>query len=107
MDKQELRDYFLGQLSDGQCYLTVAKEHSTYKMKRGSFKTKNVQIERHHLTFNHVENNRYIFSDGKVFAEIIVEEGENLKFHFHVDYGYDYFAIRFKTFQDEKNLWLW
>ena len=102
MNKEELRKYFLDQLSNGECYMTVAKEYSTYKMKRGSFKTRDVQKESHRLTFSHVENNRYIFTDNIVFAEIIVEEGENLKFHFHVDYSYSFFSIRFKTFADEK-----
>ena len=102
MDKEELKEYFLKQLIDGNCYLIVGKDKSKYRMKRGSFKTRNRQRELHTLIFSHVEGNRYIFSDGIVFAEIITEIGENLKFHFHVDFGYNSFSIRFKTFEDEK-----
>jgi alpha-glucosidase len=102
MDQEELLQYFLGQLTNGECYLIVSKGKARYKMSRGSFKTRDVIFDKHKLTYQHQEGNRYLFGDGKVTAEIIVQEKPHLKFHFHVDYGYNRFTIRFKTFSDEK-----
>ncbi len=102
MNKQYLEDYFLAQLTNGGCYLSIGKGKAKYKMKRGSFETKDAIVDRHKLTFSFQDGNRYIFSDGKVQAEIIVDKSENIKLHFHVDPGYNRFTLRFKTFSDEK-----
>ena len=101
MDAKELRQYFIDQLTNGECYIIVSKGKAKYKMSRGSFKTKDMVYDSHRLTFSHQEKNRYLFSDGKATTEVILEDGEDLKFHFHVDYSYTRFTIRFKTFEDE------
>ncbi len=101
MDKKELEKYFLDQLVNQEAYLIIGKGKAKYKMKRGSFKTKDKIVDRRKLTFSFQDGNRYIFSDGKVQAEIIVDHDPWIKFHFHVDNGYNRFTLRFKTFDDE------
>ena len=102
MNKEELYNYFLSQLTNGDCYLSIGQGNAKYKMKRGSFKTKDTIFNRHKLTFSFVDGNRYIFSDNVVQAEIIVDkDGEFIKFHFHVDPGFNRFSLHFKTFEDE------
>ncbi len=101
MDKKEMENYFLDQLVNGEAYLVIGKGKARYKMKRGSFKTKDKIVDRRKLTFSFQDGNRYIFSDGKVQAEIIVDHDPWIKFHFHVDNGYNRFTLRFKTFKDE------
>lgn len=101
MNREELARYFIDQLTNGECRLTVAMGHARYKMKRGSFKTKDHIRRVHHLHFTHQEGNRYLFSDGVVQAEIIATFEPWMKLHFHVDYGFDRFSIRFKTFEGE------
>ncbi|MBR1846552.1 MAG: hypothetical protein IJ787_02405, partial [Bacilli bacterium] len=102
MDREALARYFIDQLSNGECYLIVSKGRASYKMNRGSFKTRDRKYDHHKLTFTHREGDRYLFSDGKVMAEIIATYEPCLKLHFHVDYSYNRFAIRFKTFEGEK-----
>ncbi len=99
--KEELYRYFLDQLTNGEAYVEVGKGKASYKMNRGSFKTKDNIIDRHHLIFSFQDGNRYIFSDGKAQVEIIVENIEPIKLHFHVDPGFNRFKLRFKTFVDE------
>lgn len=101
MNKNELYQYFLSQLTDGRCYIVISKGKARYKMKRGSFKTKDHIYDRRKLSFSFQDGNRYIFSDGKAQAEIIVDEKDPIKFHFHVDSGYNRFTLRFQTFKDE------
>ena len=101
MDKKEMENYFLDQLVNGEAYLVIGKGKARYKMKRGSFKTKDKIVDRRKLTFSFQDGNRYIFSDGKVQAEIIVDHDPWIKFHFHVDNGYNRFTLRFKTFKKE------
>ena len=101
MNHDELARYFIDQLTNGECYLVVSKGKASYKMNRGSFKTRDHIYDKHKLTYNHQEGNRYLFGDGKVMAEIIVSFEPCIKFHFHVDHGYNRFSIRFKTFEDE------
>lgn len=101
MTKDELKEYFLKQLVNNEAYLVIGKGKAKYKMKRGSFKTKDNIYDRRKLTFSFQDGNRYIFSDGKVQAEIIVDYEPWVKFHFHVDPGYNRFTLRFKTFTDE------
>ena len=101
MNKDKLYKYFLEQLTNGEAYLVIGKGKAKYKMARGSFKTKDNIVDRRKLTFKFQDTNRYIFSDGKVQAEIIVDKDPWIKFHFHVDPGYNRFTLRFKTFEDE------
>ncbi len=102
MKKEELYDYFLRQIESGECYLTIGKGKAHYKMKRGSFTTRDAIVDRHKLLYRFHDDNRYILSDDKVQAEIIVDrESDYIKFHFHVDPGYNRFSLRFKTFEDE------
>nr|MCR5492005.1 hypothetical protein [Bacilli bacterium] len=102
LNKDELKEYFLNQLTNGECYLIVGKAKTKYKMSRGSFKTRAHVYDKHTLKYYHKEGNRYLFRDERVFGEIIVtEEDDILKLHFHVDLGYDHFTIRFKTFEGE------
>ncbi len=101
MDAHELEQYFLSQLTNGECYLQVSRHKAKYKMSRGSFKTRARLHDTHILKFEHQEGDRYIFSDGVVEGEIILTREPVLKMHFHVDYTYDHFSIIFKTFPDE------
>ena len=101
MDQTELENYFLEQLTNGDCKLIVARHNASYKMKRGSFKTREHVHETHVLKFEHREGDRYIFTDGVVEGEIILTREPFLKMHFHVDYTYDHFSIVFKTFEGE------
>ena len=101
MNSVELKQYFLNQLTNGDCYLLVSRHVAKYKMNRGSFKTKAYVHDEHKLVFEHREGDRYLFSDGKVAAEIILTEEPWLKMHFHVDFTFDHFSIVFKTFEDE------
>ena len=101
MNKEELQRYFLEQLENGECYIVIAKGQVKYKMSRGSFKKKAIYREKQTLRFEYRDGNRYIFTNGKASAEIITTDEEPLKFHFHVDFGYQFFQIRFKTFLDE------
>lgn len=101
MNKEELKQYFLNQLTNGDAYLVIGKGKAKYKMKRGSFTTKDNIVDRRKLTFSFKDDNRYIFTDGKVQAEIIVDEVPYIKFHFHVDNGYNRFTLRLKTYADE------
>jgi alpha-glucosidase len=102
MNKQELEDYFTSQLTSGDCYLIVGKGRARYRMNRGSFTTHDNIIDRRKLVFSFKDDNRYTFSDGKVRAEVILDKEPFVKFHFHVDSGYNRFTLRFKTFEDEK-----
>ena len=102
MNKQELREYFLSQLTNGNIVFRVAKGEARYKMSRGSFKTSEHIRNDHTLTYKTQYDNRYIFSDGKVEGELILDDNPDvLKFHFHVDHGYNRFYLCFKTFEDE------
>ena len=102
MNKLELREYFLKQLTDGNVVFKVGKGKSKYKMSRGSFKTSDSVSHEHILSYRSMVNNRYIFSDGKVEGELILDDNpEIIKFHFHVDEGYNRFSLSFKTFADE------
>ena len=101
MNKLELEKYFLDQLTNGECYLLISRHNAKYKMNRGSFKTRASVHDTHRLVFEHREGDRYLFSDGKVGAEIILTRDPFIKMHFHVDFGYDHFSIVFKTFENE------
>ena len=101
MNKEELKKYFLDQLTNGEAYLVISKGNARYKMSRGSFKTKDNIKGRRKLTFSFKDENRYIFTDGQVQAEIIVDTEPFIKLHFHVDNGFNRFTLRFKTFEDE------
>ena len=102
MTKQELREYFLNQLTNGQITFKVAKGKAKYKMSRGSFKTHHHLYDEHVLLFRNKVGNRYIFSDGRVEGELILDDNPDLiKLHFHVDEGYNRFLLCFKTFNDE------
>ncbi len=101
MNKEELKKYFLNQLTNGEAYLVISKGNARYKMSRGSFKTKDNIKNRRKLTFSFKDENRYIFTDGQVQAEIIVDTEPFIKLHFHVDNGFNRFTLRFKTFEDE------
>jgi alpha-glucosidase len=102
MNADELEKYFLDQLSNGECYLIVGKGKASYKMRRGSFKTRDTIIDRRKLHFIYKDENRYTFSDGKVQAVISIDKDPFVKFHFHVDSGYNRFTLRLHTFEDEK-----
>lgn len=101
MNKEELYQYFLSQLTNGEAYLIIGKGKAKYKMSRGSMRTKDRILDKRKLTYLFQDHNRYIFSDGQVQAEIIVDRDPWVKFHFHVDHGYNRFTLRFKTFEDE------
>lgn len=101
MNAKELQDYFLKQLTDGGCYLIVSKGKAHNHMSRGSFRTHDRTYDTHKLVYRSHNGNRYIYSDGKISAEIILDFEPWLKFHFHVDYPYNRFTLRFKTFKDE------
>ncbi len=101
MDKNQLRQYFLDQFTNGECQFVIGKAKTRYKMSRGSFKKRIRVHDKHVLRYEHQQDNRYIFSDGVASAEIILIEEETLKMHFHIDYGYNYFQLRFKTFEGE------
>jgi hypothetical protein len=101
MNKAELEQYFLAQLVDGKATLTIAKGRASYQMKRGSFKTRDHIVDRRKLPFVFQEGNRYLFSDGRVSAEIIVDRSPFIKFHFHVDTGYNRFKLTFQSFPNE------
>ena len=102
MNQEELSKYFIDQLTNGECYLIVSRGKAHYKMNRGSFKTRDTIFDSHKLHFVHQEGDRYLFSDGRVTCEVIVSYEPVVKFHFHVDYGYNRFTLRFKTFEDER-----
>lgn len=101
MDKESLYRYFINQLTNGEAYVIIGKGKAKYKMKRGSFKTKDNIVDRHKLPFSFQDGNRYIFSDGKAQVEIIVDQKDYVKLHFHVDPGFNRFTLRLKTFPDE------
>ncbi|MCR4562334.1 MAG: alpha-glucosidase [Bacilli bacterium] len=102
MTAKELREYFISQLTNGECIFRVAKGKAKYKMSRGSFKTKKKIYDDHNLLYKNTVGNRYIFTDGKVEGELILDDNPNIvKFHFHVDTGYNRFFLSFKTFEDE------
>ena len=82
LSKEQLKDFFLKQLTSGECYLEVCKAKTSYKMSRGSFKTRAHLYDKHTLHYYHQEGNRYLFRDSRVFGEIIVsDEGDILKLH--------------------------
>ncbi len=102
MTAKELREYFISQLTNGDVVFKVAKGKARYKMSRGSFKTKGSLYDEHVLKYRTTSGNRYIFTDGKVEGELILDDNpEIIKFHFHVDCGYNRFYLSFKTFKDE------
>jgi len=102
MNKLELRNYFISQLTNGNVVFRVAKGKAKYKMSRGSFKTRSRISNIHTLKYKNSVGNRYIFTDGKLEAEIILDDNPDIiKFHFHVDFGYNRFFLRFKSFKDE------
>lgn len=101
MNSAQLEAYFLAQLSSGDMLLTIAKGRARYRMKRGSFSTHDHIRERRTLRFVMQDGNRYLYSDGKVSAEIIVDRDPFIKFHFHVDEGFNRFKLSFKGFPAE------
>ena len=103
MNKTELREYFLAQLKNGQASLRVGKGKAHYKMSRGSFKTSDHIYDVHILKYKTTIDHRVIFGDDKVEAEVIVDDShpDYLKFHFHVDFGYNRFYLKFQGFNDE------
>ncbi|MBO6280115.1 MAG: alpha-glucosidase [Bacilli bacterium] len=102
MNSKELREFFVSQLTNGDCIFKVRKVSARYRMSRGSFKTSEIVRDLHTLKYRTTDKNRYIFSDGKVEGELILDDNpEIVKFHFHVDNGFNYFYLSFKTFEDE------
>lgn len=102
MNSKELREFFVSQLTNGDCIFKVGKVSARYRMSRGSFKTSEIVRDLHTLKYRTTDKNRYIFSDGKVEGELILDDNpEIVKFHFHVDNGFNYFYLSFKTFEDE------
>jgi sulfoquinovosidase len=101
MTALELEHYFLDQLTSGECYLVVGKGRASYRMHRGSFTTHDHIRERHKLSFLFRDGNSYTFGDGTVRAVVAVDRDPFVKFHFHVDEGFNRFTLRFKTFSDE------
>ena len=73
MNKQELNEFFLSSLENGNIYIVLAKGKAKYKMSRGSFKTKDQCKDKHKLIFKKKDKNEYIFSDGKDECIISVE----------------------------------
>ncbi|MDY3889761.1 MAG: alpha-glucosidase [Bacilli bacterium] len=101
MNKQELNEFFLSSLENGNIYIVLAKGKAKYKMSRGSFKTKDHAKDKHKLVFKKKDNNDYIFSDGKEECIISVECDERITLKFKTDSSFNRFTLRFKSFEDE------
>lgn len=101
MGQNDLKQYFLEQITNGKCVIKVSNGKSKYRMKRGSFKTSDHLKNTKTLHFKKQTGNRYIFSDGKIESEILLDDSNNIKLHFHVDNGFNRFSLTFKTFEDE------
>ena len=101
MNKQELNEFFLSSLENGNIYIVLAKGKAKYKMSRGSFKTKDHSKDKHKLVFKKKDNNDYIFSDGNVECIINVECDERITLRFKTNQSFNRFTLRFKSFEDE------
>lgn len=101
MNKQELNEFFLSSLENGNIYIVLAKGKAKYKMSRGSFKTKDHAKDKHKLVFKKKDNNDYIFSDGKEECIISVECDERITLKFKTNQSFNRFTLRFKSFEDE------
>ena len=101
MNKQELNEFFLSSLENGNIYVVLAKGKAKYKMSRGSFKTKDHSKDKHKLVFKKKDNNDYIFSDGKEECIISVECDERITLKFKTNQAFNRFTLRFKSFEDE------
>ena len=101
MNKQELNEFFLSSLENGNIYIVLAKGKAKYKMSRGSFKTKDHSKDKHKLVFKKKDNNDYIFSDGKEECIISVECDERITLKFKTNQSFNRFTLRFKSFEDE------
>lgn len=101
MNAKELKEFFVKQFTNGEVYIELSKGKAKYKMKRGSFKTKDLIASRHHLVFQSQFNNEYLFADSTVSCRVNLDDSENIKIHFEADSEYNRFKIRFKTFDDE------
>ena len=101
MNKQELNEFFLSSLENGNIYIVLAKGKAKYKMSRGSFKTKDHSTDKHKLIFKKKDNKDYIFSDGKEECIISVECDERITLKFKTNPSFNRFTLRFKSFEDE------
>ena len=92
MNKQELNEFFLSSLENGNIYIVLAKGKAKYKMSRGSFKTKDHSKDKHKLVFKKKDNNDYIFSDGKEECIISVECDERITLKFKTNQSFNRFT---------------
>ena len=83
--------------------LTVSCGSATYKMNRGSFKTKDHIKDKHTLNFVSKNDNVYLYSDGKVDAKMTVtDNGDFFSLSFETDEKFNRFEISFNSYESEK-----
>ena len=83
--------------------LTVSCGNATYKMNRGSFKTKDHTKDKHTLTFVSKSDNVYLYSDGKVDAKMmVIDNGDFFSLSFEVDKKFNRFEISFNSYESER-----
>ncbi|MBR4237263.1 alpha-glucosidase [bacterium] len=105
MDKyssEKLKELFLNQIKNGEIVIGTGIGTSTYKMKRGSFKTKNHIKFFKHLSLRDSYENNYVYGDKNVSINVNVSENENIELTFGIQKEYNRFSIGFKTFNDEE-----
>ena len=102
MNKEELKQYFLSQLTNGEMYLVISMGKAKYRMSRGSFVTSDTIKNRHKLVFEREMEGGYLFSDGLISCFMKTDITDDMiKFHFQTDPHYNRFILRFKSFKDE------
>lgn len=102
MNSLELKRYFLEQIESGKVDFRVGIGKANYKMKRGSFKTKDNIKSMNYLKFDKKDGNKYYFTNGKTTAAIIVEDlEERVRLSFEIDSKFNRFYLSFYSFKDE------
>ncbi len=81
--------------------IEIAKGEARYRMKRGTFKTKDKIKERRALAFERKDGNTLHFSDGDVACTLTVNEDGHTILSVSCDEGYNRFWLHLETFADE------
>lgn len=66
-------------------FIDIGYGRASYHMSRGTFKTKDRITDKHRLFYHGYEQNRHVFTDGKVYLYLDVIYKEHVSIKFHLD----------------------
>lgn len=104
MEKYDLKKTFTHRLFDfdlGRTYIEVGHGIASYKMKRGTFKTKDCIKQKAKLFYAGFFDNKYHFTDGLTNLYLVINYHETIEINFEIDQDYNRMTLYLKSSRDE------